>query len=69
MSTTEILKELPKLSQKERQAIIRRLQQLQECETGKPAARKTRPLRYSDLGLLTQNPSFDFLREEPDLYE
>ena len=34
----------------------------------KPAARKPRPLRYSTLGLLTQNPSFDFLREEPDLY-
>ena len=23
----------------------------------------------SDVGLLTRNPAFDFLREEPDLYE
>ncbi|GEM_PF-3856574 len=69
MSTKEILNELPKLSRKDRRAIIRRLMKLEEAQAkakGNPPRKK---IRYGEVGLLTRNPSFAFLREEPDLYE
>jgi hypothetical protein len=72
MSTNEILKELQKLTQKDRRAIIRRLLELQNRETlntDKKYASTAGTTQYSELGLLMKNPSFDFLREEPDLYE
>jgi len=67
MSTKEILKHLPKLSQRERRAIFRQLLKL-ESEQGKQKRRGPKKVRYDEVGLLTRNPSFAFLREEPDLY-
>ena len=68
MSTTEILKKLPKLSAQDRRAILRRLLELEESPTS-PATRNARRARKVDYALLTRNPSFAFLREEPNLYE
>ncbi len=68
MSTTEILQKLPKLSSRDRRAILRRLLDLEETETS-PTATKVSRVRKVDYALLTKNPSFGFLREEPDLYE
>jgi hypothetical protein len=70
MSTKEILNELPKLSLKDRRAIIRCLMELeQEQHAMEKGGRKPKTVRFGELGLLTKNPSFAFLREEPDLYE
>ena len=70
MSTKEILRQLPNLSLKDRRAIIGRLLRLEEQQqTQRKGERKQKPIRYGELGLLTRNPSFAFLREEPDLYE
>ena len=67
MSTTEILKALPRLSLKERRKILRRLQELETgCDVRRPARTGRAP--KLDYALLTQNPSLAFLREEPDLY-
>ncbi len=69
MSTKEILRELPKLSHKDRCAIIRQLLKLEtKHATQKKSGRKSKKVRYGEVGLLTRNPSFAFLREEPDLY-
>lgn len=64
MSKTEILKNLPKLSVRDRRAILRRLLELEW-----PAPAKGKRPRKIDYVLLTRNPSFGFLREEPNLYE
>jgi hypothetical protein len=69
MSTKEILRELPKLSLKDRRAIIRQLLKLEAKKSiQKKTGRKPKKVRYGEVGLLTRNPSFAFLREEPDLY-
>ncbi len=68
MSTKEILKELPKLSQKDRRAIIRRLMKWEVQSRAKGNVPRQK-IRDGELGMVTRNPSFAFLREEADLYE
>ena len=67
MSTTEILRSLPKLSLSERRQILRRLQELEATRPTRKTGRKRRSSKFG-YALLTQNPSLAFLREEPDLY-